>query len=197
MRAWLVWIGFIVAAVSAAQTAKPVPVMSFTDHASGMSLEYPSAWTRVKGPEDYCSSGVTLNGRDGSARPSFSVDFSGDGSSYANTSLASLNFAFGVKSGISAEGCQQIAAANGHAKRVVFHGVTYASGQESGCGGGHGLDEQVFTTMRGTTCYIFEEDFFTASPEGARDLTRAEMDALQRQLDAILQSVRWHMPAKP
>jgi hypothetical protein len=175
-----------------ASTSPNVPMTRWHDPASGVSLQYPSVWTRVKGADDYCGA-VVLSGVRGQPKPTFAVEFRGDGNDYANTSLASLAFLFGHVPHSNPAACQQMATGFSEEgpRQQVIHGTTYSTTSGGECGLGHSVDAKVFTTLRASTCYIFEEDFFTARADGARDLTDREMKALDRHLDAIMQSVQW------
>jgi hypothetical protein len=176
-----------------------VPLKTYTDPAHGVSFRYPVAWQQVKKFDQYCQP-VVFNNK---LKPTIIVQFTGAGNYYQKTYLDSLYFQYGGVRMASAATCRKLAdeAADGETgtpANTTINGVGFRHSRGGACGLSHGIDADVYTTFRDGVCLVFEADFTTCSGiDDTRDLTRAEIKALQKHLDAIMFSVTFEaVPAK-
>jgi hypothetical protein len=172
--------------------AGAVPMKRYIDVANGVSFLYPAVWKSVK-PDEYLQSFIQGT----SGQPMVEVVFSPQGNLYEKTVLSGLAFLYFVVPETSEAACLKRGdldgAATGAAQKVVIGGVAYTHVSVGDAATSHRLSSDVYATWRRGTCYLFEEDMRTMAPgveEGKRDLTATEVRALQRHLDAVMQSVR-------
>jgi hypothetical protein len=179
-------------------TASPVaplpPLATYTVSGTGVSFQYPSGWQR-KQADSYMQPFITEIW--GDIKPTAAVAFSPKGNIYQNTNLQGLDFLYFARSTASAEACRKTIGGTSDTakppKNVTIHGVTYTETSDGDGGAGNSVECTLYATWRGGTCHIFEEDFFTGTPDDidAHSLSPAQVRALQCQLDAIMQTVRF------
>ena len=183
-------------AVLHAQKPPPVPMTKYTDATDGVSLQYPSVWKRVSAPEAYCSSMEFSDGSRAKVPVHFGVEFTGKGNYYEKTGLEALVFLFGTEKNITQDACEKIAKnfpqADPSASSPGNAPARFDYGRGGECGLNHAMDAQVYTRFSGDRCYVFEEDFdyYGGAPDGMRDLTVSENQALLKHLDGIMDSVQ-------
>jgi len=167
-----------------------VPLATYTDPAHGVSFRYPVVWKRVRQLDDYCQSALFSD----KLRPTAAVEFTGGGNYYRNTILGSLDFQYGIVRNSSPATCRKLvddyaSAPDWPASDKMVNSIAFRHVSGGECGLGHGISWELYTTFRNGNCFVFEEDFTTARPDNARELTPGEMKALLRHLDAIMRSV--------
>lgn len=183
---------------SSPAVVNPPPLRTYRDPRTEVTFAYPAVWKPAHGPFDYCTPALFQYkpGQPKEAVPvRFAVQFdSVAGTVYDNTELNSLLFLFGVIPHSSPEACSRLVTDDSRdpSTRVMIAGHRFAHGTGGECGLGHGVDAELYTTLRNGNCLVFEEDFFTAATkeDAHHHLTRPQINALQRHLDAIMQSVR-------
>jgi hypothetical protein len=169
------------------------PLTQYTDPAHSVTFTYPSVWKQVKEFEDYSPPAVfRATGSANKIKPAIVIQFTGAGNLYARTDLSVIAFQYGTVANSSPAACSKIAVDISEPATTLIHGVRFRHGSESGGGAGHGIKWDVYTTYRSGVCYVFEEDFATDDVvDHERSLTKSEMKALHRHLDAIMQSVQF------
>jgi hypothetical protein len=187
-------LAFLLAAAAIGQ--QPAALTTYHDPNGGISFQYSRAWTVVKKADSY--SPTTFSNTPGLPKAVRIIQLYGQGR-YAQSDLEGLIFTYVRARGWSEEKCQSLANENRDPDNPVkspqvIHGTHFTVGRSGDGSAGHGKEATIYTTYRNGTCYAFETDFDTANFEGARDLTPSEMRALDRQLDAIMQSVSFDQP---
>jgi hypothetical protein len=183
------------AKASTPHAAKPVQLTTFKDASNSVSFQYPSIWKRVPKPDAMTQPSLLMAGH----KPILDVEFSPKGNLYAKTNLVALDFSYYTAPAASQAACVALGNPDSENAAVTTHinGIPYshASGGQGGmC---HEISSEVYATWRGGICHLFEEDFMTVCPgvvDGTRALTTRETKALQRHLDAIMQSVTFAAP---
>jgi hypothetical protein len=190
-RFWVVGLGLFGAAM-ACGAQKPVPLMTYTDTAHGVSFQYPTAWKPMVD-----ASYFGWNFKPDVAKRMASFTFSPKGNLYEKTVLLELVFNYFVMPSASLDECvakaKEGANADGAPKKVQIHGVPFVEVSGVGVGMCHSQTSQMDVAWRGGQCLVFERDFDTecfGADDSKRRLTTPEEKALQRHLDEALQSVR-------
>jgi hypothetical protein len=188
----LVLLGFTTIAARAQLT-------TYTDPKTGVSFKYPSVWVTSDKNPSYLGQAYMSE----TAHPRASFSFSPVGNLYEHTLLLDLAFSYFVAPMKDSASCtKSVADAQSETvkpKAVEIHGIHYQ--QFDGAQGGmcHQQANQLNVTYRDGQCFVFERDFDTqcyGADETRRKLTNAQMKALQRHLDEIMQSVVF-APLKP
>ncbi|WP_446743174.1 hypothetical protein [Silvibacterium acidisoli] len=176
----------------------PIPVSIYQDKESGVRFQYPVVWKQASRSDNYLSPSVLKLGED----PKVSVAFSPEGNLYEKTNLSSLTFTFLAPAVASKSACQARVLTNPSMRSTeeqTIHEVTYLHGTGGDAGMCHQQQAEVYATYRAGRCYIFEKDFNTTCPfpdQGRRELTQTERTALQRHLDAIMETVSFSTEEK-
>ena len=74
---------------------------------------------------------------------------------------------------------------------AVIHGIRYNHFSGGDAGLGHQASRQIYSTMRAGNCYLFEESIHTFERRRSRSVSNAQWKHLRRELDAVMQSVRF------
>ena len=170
----------------------------YTDEVGGVSCRYPSVWTFSKTPGSYFPSDIAPNGEPVQAVFSFSPQ----GNYYEHTTLTGLQFLYRRQEAPSQSACESIPLTNrdiGKLEHVTLNGVPFAHLATGEAGMMKTESQEAYATWRGGTCYLFEEqldEIARGTDDGkTRNLTAAEMRALRRHLNDILQSVTFSTPS--
>jgi hypothetical protein len=191
----LVFSGLVRAQTLTTPTA--VPMAAYTDPSGEVSFKYPIVWKADTSAKFYISPHILQGG----ASPQAQVIFWPAGNYYAKTTLTALVFAYLKVPEPSLEACTALAVGSIPAKpdALLINGIAFQHFDTGDAGMCHGSDQHVYWTYRksgsGGTCYLFEGDMNTSCSgayEGQRDLTDSEKRALNRHLNAIPQSIRFH-----
>ena len=171
-------------------------LVEYRDPAHGVSFQYPSVWrpasgTGYLGSPDFASVAPT---------PLVMQQFTSKGTYYAGTVLQALSFSYTVKQHSTQAECASLpgkALGNSADKPIsaTYNGFRYTEDKGGDAGMCHHLSATVDTVLNGTTCYLFERDTMTGCPytesrTRPRPLTASEQTALQRHLNAIMDSVQ-------
>ncbi len=171
-------------------------LVTYRDAVHGVSFAYPSVWRPAAAGSTYLASPEFA---EMAPKPFITEAFSPKDNLYADTVLSGLSFSYTVKPRSTAAAC---AALSGKAlldpmetRQATYGGRLYTEGKGGDAGMCHQLEATVDTTLQGTSCYLFERDTMTRCPytetqSRPRPLTKSEETALQRHLDAVMQSVR-------
>lgn len=176
----------------------PIPVSIYQDGETGIRFQYPVVWKQVSRSDNYMAPSVLKPDE----TPKIIVGFSPKGNLYEKTNLSSLTFTFLAPAASSKSACQARVRKDpsvSHTERQTIHGVAYLRGTGGDAGMCHQQKAEVYATYRSGRCYVFEKDFNTSCAfpdQGRRELTETERDALQRHLDAILETVSFSNEAK-
>lgn len=175
--------------------SRSADIATYRDPASGITFQYPSFWR----PAVAGQSPITPVFEQSVGKSHITQEFIPEGTIYAPTVLRALMFSYTVKSGSDAAQCAAIVnrVIQGAARvtTATYGGATYteASGEDAGmC---TQVQTRVDSTLSGSRCAVFERDFVTSCPfvkskTEPRPLTEKETTTLERQLDAVMQSVR-------
>ena len=178
-----------------APAKRVVPRKTFTDPANGVSFRYPAVWKFATTSTAFMGSpDILQRGQTGQAV----VTFTSAGNFYAKTNLNGLEFTYVALPGTSETACAAAATANASGSvskpdTVTINGVPFLHVSYGSAGMCHQEGSTVYETYQNGRCYLFEADVHTTCPmvdDGKRALTGAESKALQRHLDAIIQTVR-------
>ena len=127
------------------------------------------------------------------------VQFRAEGTPYAKTTLESLDFVYGVVPRSTAASCRKlITDVDGAPTRQTLRGVTYTHGTGGDAGMSQILASQIYSTLVGTDCYVFESDTNQTNGivrDGQREMTKAEEQSQQNALDNIIVTVRFEDPS--
>lgn len=184
---------FVTAMAAYAQNA------TYSDPKTGVTFQYPTVWVPYDKAPSYMGPSFTSE----TAQPRAAFTFTNDNNVYRKTLLLSLIFSYFVVPTTDNASCLKLAqdASGGDLKPnpVVIHGVSYQEVDGGDAGMCHEQASQIAITYRNNQCFVFERDFNTecvGADDTKRKLTAAENKALQRHLDAIMQSVVF-APLKP
>ncbi len=175
----------------------PLPVHVYNDPATGLSFRYPIVWKQVREPSGIFGSSVFVApGVVASGVPIRSaVEFRAEGNSYAKTTFESTSFLYGVLQHATTATCRKVVTSVDASPVLrTINGVEYTYGKGGDAGMSQTLYSQIFTTLQGSTCYVFEEDFNQTNGivrDGQRQLTKAEAKSLQDSLDNIMTTVHF------
>lgn len=177
--------------VAESQTAQ---LTTYRDPTSGVSFQYPTVWR----PAIAGQSPIEPEFEQVAGKARITQEFLPDGNYYAPTVLRALMFSYTVKSGSSATACANVAeraTPDAAVKQVTYGGVPFTEASGGDAGMCTHVQTQVDTALQGHECFVFERDFVTGCPfvkskTDPRPLTDKETAALQRHLDAIMQSVQ-------
>jgi hypothetical protein len=166
----------------------------FRDASTGVQFAYPSAWrplqpgSQIGAPELSAQMGL----------PRITEVFEPAHTDLGNTNLTGLLFAYAVKGGTDAESCNALGAkmlGGSKAGQETVNGVTFSRMEGSDSGMCHQRSIVLDSAFRDGECYVFERDLDTAcadvkGPGTGKALTQAQRQALQKQLDEVMNSVR-------
>lgn len=183
--------------------SRAADLVQYQDPAHGVTFDYPSLWR----PPQQGTSGAALAQPDFAQvapKPVITQMFTPAGTYYADTVLGSLSFSYTVVPHSTAAACAQLpgkALQSPASRSVSYQGIPYTEATGGDAGMCHHLQATVDATFQGSSCYLFERDTVTTCPDTQsekkpRPLTSQEQAALQRHLDAIMQSVRIGRPAR-
>ena len=190
----IVILAVAISVVSWAQS-RAVPMTTFSDPVNGVSFRYPSVWARETRMPSYIGPAIMQQGEN-PRLPKAIVVFRPAGTYYASTNLAELNFVYDSFPASAPAACE--GAFNGNLEEafrrdgVRINGVPFTSVEGGGAGTCNRAEQKIYWTYRVGTCYLFEADLnqFCASPPDRRELTKMEIQALNRHLNDIMQSIR-------
>jgi len=172
---------------------------TYRDPKTGVSFKYPSVWVSYDKAPSYMGPSFTSQ----TVQPRASFIFSADNNLYKKTLLLSLIFSYFVTPAADDASClkfaKDAASDDAKSKNLVIHGVRFQEVDGGDAGMCHEQSNQIAVTYRNNQCFVFERDFNTecyGADETKRKLTNAEMKALQRHLDEVMQSVVF-APLKP
>ncbi len=175
--------------------SKDAGLTTYRDSATGVSFRYPAVWRPVSAAQVLpVPAFASVAGA-----PRITQAFSPEGNVYAPTVLRALSFSYTAKEGRDAASCAALprkATPNEtHAVTATYGGVPYTEALGGDAGMCTHVSSQVDSTLRGSQCLVFERDFVTGCPYVKnktlpRPLTDQETAALQRHLDAVMQSVQ-------
>jgi hypothetical protein len=174
--------------IAAAQSA---PLSIFSDPGSGVSFHYPSQWKKVPRQETYIPPYLLQEG----LNPVVDVEFSPKGSPYEKTNLAGLDFVYATAPAASVADCYKLGEIDMESAQkdvIQLRGIVYQHASGDGVAMCHQIQTQIYSTYREGICHLFEQDMMTfcaGALEGTRGLTAKQINALQHQLGAIMQSV--------
>jgi len=189
----------VVVALFMATLSAHAQLTTYSDPKTGVTFQYPTVWL----PSDKAPSYLGPSFTSDTAQLRASFTFAANSNLYKKTLLLSLVFSYFIAPTTDAASCLKLAQdASGvdlKPKPVVIHGVSYQEVDGSDAGMCHEQSNQIDLTYRDNQCFVFERDFNTecyGADDHKRQLTAAEMKALQHHLDAIMQSVVF-APIKP
>jgi hypothetical protein len=172
---------------------------TYSDPTTGVTFQYPSVWKKVPKPDAMTQPMFIMAG----INPVIDVEFSPKGNLYEKTNLVGLDFLYYTAPATNAAACAKIAVdtagTDSKPDTKTIHGVAFQHIQTSNSGMCHEMSAEIYSVYRNGVCHLFEEDFMNVCAgvvEGTRGLTDTETKALQRHLDAIMQSVIF-APLKP
>ncbi len=169
-------------------------VTTFRDAAAGVSFRYPSTWRPLVagGPVDPPTFTEAL----GPARGTQA--FVPAGTPLARTNLLGISFSWTVKPKLDAAGCARLATdalpMGTELPPETVGGLQFNRGTGGDNGMCHHAAATLDTVSRAGGCFIFERDLETTCPDinapgQDADLTPAQRNALQHELDAVMASV--------
>ncbi|MEO6924746.1 MAG: hypothetical protein ABI142_13040 [Bryocella sp.] len=175
-----------------AGVAADANLTTYRDPKTGVSFAYPKVWVVSADSPSYM--GGALPPSYGEPRASFA--FSPKGNLYEKTVLLGLVFSYAVKQAANEAACTEGFATMGNVdagKRVTVNGIGFTEYVGGDAGMCHEQAHQIDVAYRDGQCVAFERDVNTecyGAGDGKRRLTEQEKKALQRHLDAVMQSVR-------
>jgi hypothetical protein len=193
---------FTFSSIAAAQTRPSASLKSYQDPRYGVSFQYPSLWISDLDMHFYISAKILQSGH----RPLANVGFGGTSKSnytpYPKTDLLGIQFVYVVLPNTTQQQCQDAAKAgddNATSAPVTINGTPYQHYSTGDAGMCHSSDEQIYATSQSNRCYLFEaliEAACAGVAEGTRKITPAEMAAVTKQLQQVMQSVKITIPQK-
>lgn len=173
--------------------AAPSTLAAYDDRSTGVHFNYPNVWKPFAIGQDIAYPSF----RSDTLEPKAGFYFSPKGNLYEKTNLIDLSFFYGVAENTAPSACAAIAkqsATGASATRfVTYNGKVFS--EASGADGAmcHDTVEIVDTVpLSNNRCAVFERSFETRCADvipGSRALTDTETRALQKHLDAVMQSV--------
>ena len=176
---------------------RPTPVNVYQDKQTGVSFQYPFLWKRVEDPGGVFGSSVFVApGVPGSGVPlRAAVQFSAERTAYGRTTLESLGFLYGILPRATTSSCRKVVTdVDPDARTRTVRGIVYAYGKGGDAGMSQSLGSQIYSTLRESTCFVFEADFNQTNGvvrDGQREMTAAERRSLQAQLDHVIVTVQF------
>ncbi len=181
--------------LTVAAQSQPSTLKTFHDAQHGVTFRYPDNWESGAAVVFYLGSEIVYPKPEGGLEePLGKVGLVvGKSGPYAGTNLNGVQFVFNLVRGLDAAGCRKRVedAANTPVNETVIHGVTYNHYSGGDAGLGHQASREIYSTLRGGDCYLFEETVHTFSFEEARGLTKAQWKQLHAELDRVMESVRF------
>ena len=166
---------------------------TYMDAKTGVSFQYPDVWKAAGASLSYLGGEVP---RSVFGEPRAAYAFSPEGNVYAKTLLTGLSFSYFAKEAPGGATCVQAVKKSGFAtstQQVSGGGVTFTEISGGDAGMCHEQAAQVDVTYAAGQCLVFDRDFNTeclGAGDGKRKLTDVEQRALQRHLNAVMESVR-------
>jgi hypothetical protein len=171
---------------------------SFHDPQTGVSFSYPAAWCNGPDVLFYLGSEITTsNETTGPVPPRAKVGLVADTKSgpYAGTNLNGVQFVYNEIPDTDAAACRKrvtdLADDQRPSDTVTLNGVIYAHYSGGDAGLGHGAEREIYSTYRGGQCVLFEESIHVFNLSEVKALSSAQTAQLRRQLEAVMQSVRF------
>jgi hypothetical protein len=174
---------------------QPSATNTFHDSQHGVVFRYPADWQSGTAVAFYLGSEIAYQKQEGGPEePLGKVGFVvGKSGPYAGTNLNGVQFVFNLVPGLNAAGCRKLVEDidNTPVKEVVISGVRYNHFSGADAGLGHQASREIYSTLRGRDCYLFEEAIHTSSFDDPRGLTNAQWKQLRAELDKVMESVRF------
>jgi hypothetical protein len=169
----------------------------FSDETGGVKFQYPQRWILSEGNKYSVATSLTRQGI-----PPRAAAYIGnaDSNPYPNTTLVGAEFLYAPRPAASNEACSEMIVNKEwpDAKLLApesFNGVTFAHAKSADNWTCHYLREDLYSTYRGGTCYLFDlavETECFGAVDGERQLTSAETADIQATLNKILSTVSIH-----
>jgi hypothetical protein len=198
VRRMLALCGLVLLASVAVSAAQSPELKTYQDVKHGVSFSYPPAWKVVKRAGSFGHAGLLADDSLHRVQPPVILEFNRAG--YGKTILEALDFVYLPVLAKSEAECTQIGNVGEGTSpdQRMINGLAYMHSSGGGSSAGHGIDVKTYTTYRHGLCLMFEEEFSTVpgmlGNDGVRDLTPAELKALQRRLDSVMLTVRIEPP---
>jgi hypothetical protein len=170
---------------------------SFHDPNSGVGFFYPAAWSNGPEVSFYLDSEITTFDKTGPIAPRAKVGFVANTKhgEYAGTNLSGVQFVYNEIPDKDAAECRKrvtdLADDQRPADTVTVNGIAYTHYLGGDAGLGHGAERKIYSTYREGRCVLFEESMHTFSMDDPKALSDEKRAQLWRQLDAVMQSVRF------
>lgn len=198
------------AGFAAGNTATASSFKEYSDPANGVSFRYPASWLLNRDGGAYIPPAILWKY---SNEPEEAPDYKPDGyvalvgrddkqGPYANTNFTVGWFLYRVASGVeSAEQCYRMAGLGDSAQLdgwkvdwETIHGVRFRHGSGSGAALCNQSLQDVYATLQGNRCYLFDKQINTICEQhgenGIRDITPRELKEINHAFDAVVQSLR-------
>lgn len=182
---------FLIALALESQTPA---LKTFHDPKYGVNFQYPAQWSSGADVQFYLGSEILEQNPDrGQVAPIAKVGFVVGEShkKFTGTNLNGLQFVYNVIQQSSRDDCRKRVQSLSETSigETTLRGVTYNHFSGGDAGLGHQASREVFSSFQHDRCYLFEESIHTVSMD-AKPLDPAKLKHLQKQLDAVMRSVR-------
>jgi hypothetical protein len=166
----------------------------FSDEAGGVNFQYPRRWILSELNKYPFASSLTRH----SITPRAMVYVgNADSNPYPNTTLVGAEFLYAARPAASIEACSEMIVDREwpDAKLLAperLNGVIFAHAKSADNWTCHYLREDLYSTYRGGTCYLFDlavETECFGAVDGMRELTSTERAEVQATLEHILSTV--------
>jgi hypothetical protein len=182
-------------------------VMRFNDPNFGVSFRYPAAWTFADDEPFYIPLSISLSDSSSQSRPRalvFAKSLPGVESTH--TTFAGVGFGYDAHQVASSDACKGLARSgdnpDGKIDQKTIHGIAYWHGTSASAGLGHGIEEDIYTTLAGNsaeTCLRFDlavQSVNIADETPPRALSPRETGIVHQSLLRVLSSVRIPAPTR-
>jgi hypothetical protein len=189
------WRSSLTVLLTVAAQSQPRTLKTFSDAQHGVTFRYPDNWESGTAVVFYLGSEIVYQKPEGGPEEPFGKVglVVGKSGPYAGTNLNGVQFVFNVVPGLDAASCRKRVedAANTPVNQTVIHGVTYNHYSGGDAGLGHQASRAIYSTLRGSDCYLFEKTIHTFTFDEPRGLTKPQWKQLRAELDRVMESVRF------
>jgi hypothetical protein len=203
MREWAagtILLGLALSSAAQQVTQASCGAMHYSDELFHVTFEYPASWTFARDQPFYMPLSISYRQDSATPLPMRALVFakSVDGvPPWPTTDLGGVEFGYEAHYVHSAEECRGLALTldnhDGKIEQVKLNGISYWHGTAASAGLGHGIEEDIYTTLRTDSCLRFDLAVHLVNSGvdvPPRALGPKEQQLIRAGLTGILSSVR-------